>query len=233
MHPWVKAITQVLEPLADANNARHMQVYMRDQFAFYGIQSGPRRRALKLLFAKSDCPAIDELPQVIDELWLLPQREYQLVAIDLLIRLKNRLPISTAPILERCIVTKSWWDTVDMLATHIAGSLFGRYPAEFDRYIERWRISDNLWLRRTTLLYQLKYKQSTDFNRLSELIQYNRNDGEFFIQKAIGWSLREYSKTAPEVVINFINNENIQGLARREGLKWLVNNHPEMIQKVS
>ena len=126
--------------------------------------------------------------------------------------------------LQRCITTKSWWDTVDMLATHIIGSFYLRYPNETMAFIERWRDQDNMWLRRTTLLFQLKYKQNTDVPLLFSLIKENKSDNEFFIQKAIGWVLREYSKTNPEAVMEFIDSEKLQGLAKREGLKWLKNN---------
>ncbi|MCK6265853.1 DNA alkylation repair protein [Vibrio sp. ZSDE26] len=221
MHPWIKRTQAALVPLANAENAQFMKSYLRDQFEFYGIQSGPRRAALKALFSKDEVPSIEELPEIIDELWAMPEREFQLVAVDLLIKLKKQLPVSMLPDLERWITTHSWWDTVDMLATHIASSFFLRYPQETSEYIERWRHSENIWLRRTALLYQLKFKQDTDTELLFALIKENQEDKEFFIQKAIGWVLREYSKTDANAVIDFINTQNIQGLAQREGLKWL------------
>lgn len=221
MHQWVLDTKSSLEPLANAENAQQMSTYLRDQFQFYGIKSGERRAALKQLFTKSGMPSLEDLPKVIIELWCLPEREYQMVAVDLLIKLKNNLPISMATLLERCIVNKSWWDTVDMLATHIAGAMYLNYPEEFDSYIQRWGHADNLWLRRTTLLYQLKFKTKTDHQQLFSLIKYNLSDKEFFIQKAIGWTLREYSKTEPDKVIEFIEAESVEGLARREALKWL------------
>jgi len=223
MHQWVQAVKIALIPLANAENASAMKSYVRDQYEFYGIKSEPRRAAVKTLFANNQLPAIGELPVVIDDLWSLPQREFQMVALDLLIKFKRQLPASMLIDLERWITTKSWWDTVDMLATHITGSFFLRYPIESAEYIERWYGSDNIWLRRTTLLYQLKYKENTDTELLFFLIKKNQFDKEFFIQKAIGWVLREYSKTDADAIVNFIHTQNIQGLARREGLKWLKN----------
>jgi 3-methyladenine DNA glycosylase AlkD len=123
--------------------------------------------------------------------------------------------------LEHWLTTKSWWDTVDMLATHILASYFVRFPEETAQVIGNWRQSENIWLRRSTLLYQLKFKQNTDRTLLFELIRENQSDKEFFIQKAIGWVLREYSKTDAESVVRFIEKERIEGLAKREGLKWL------------
>ncbi|MGF1777192.1 DNA alkylation repair protein [Vibrio nomapromontoriensis] len=221
MHSWNQSVKLALVPLANVENACFMKAYMRDQYQFFGIQSMPRRTALKPLFAKSQRPSFDELLDVIDELWAQPEREFQMVAVDLLIKLKNQLPLAMLEGLERWITTKSWWDTVDMLATHIVASFFVRFPEETAEVIGRWRLSDNIWLRRATLLYQLKFKQETDKDLLFELIRENRSDKEFFIQKAIGWVLREYSKTDAESVVRFIETEKIEGLAKREGLKWL------------
>ncbi|GEK16155.1 hypothetical protein AFI02nite_41910 [Aliivibrio fischeri] len=224
MHYWVQETIDTLAPLANIENSSTMKSYMRDQFEFYGIQSVPRRAAMKKLFTRDKLPPTEDLSIVIHELWTLLEREFQMVAVDLLITLKKQLPTSILIDLEYLITTKSWWDTVDLLATHIVGSLFVRYPIESIQYIERWQYSDSIWLRRTTLLYQLKYKTNTDTKRLFSLIKQNQFDNQFFIQKAIGWALREYSKTDANAVINFINTHNIQGLAKREGLKWLKNN---------
>ncbi len=220
-HPWNTAVKTALEPLANSDNARQMQAYMRDQFQFYGIQSTSRRQELKPLFSKQQLPVAEDLPSIVRELWLFPQREFQLVAIDLLIKRKKQLPETFLPEVEWLITTKSWWDTVDLLSTHIVGTLFLNYPDQTQEYIMRWRQSGNIWLRRTALLYQLKFKQQTDTKLLFEIINENQADNEFFIQKAIGWALRELSKTDADSVVTFIEQQNIQGLAKREGLKWL------------
>ncbi len=220
-HPWNTAVKTALEPLADSDNALQMRAYMRDQFQFYGVQSSPRREALKPLFSKQHLPEVEELSDIVRDLWLLPHREFQLVAIDLLIKRKKQLPDTFLSEVEWLITTKSWWDTVDLLASHIVAALFINYPEQTRQYINRWRLSDNIWLRRSALLYQLKFKQQTDENLLFEIITENQADSEFFIQKAIGWTLREYSKSNPTAVVSFIDQQNIQGLAKREGLKWL------------
>lgn len=221
MHPWVRETIARLTPMADPETASAMQAYMRNQFEFLGIQSVPRRAAMKALLSSAQRPSINELSTVINQLWQLPEREYQMVALDLLIAYKNRLPATILNDLQRWLTTQSWWDTVDLLATHIAGELFTRYPAESAPFLLHWRGSDNIWLRRTTLLFQLKYKARTDDALLFSLITDNQSDTEFFIQKAIGWALREYSKTNPDAVTHFIEQQNIQGLAKREALKWL------------
>ena len=225
MHHWVLSTKSLLSPLANDSNANAMRAYMRNQFEFLGIQSQARRAALKPLFSKEHLPPVEAIPRLVDDLWALPHREYQLVAIDLLIRLKHQLPASMSDDIERWITAKSWWDTVDMIATHSVASMVTRFPETLTPIIEHWQTSPNLWLRRTTLLYQLKYKHLTDEQRLFDQIRRQRDDSDFFIQKAIGWALREYSKTAPQAVTQFVNTENIQGLAKREALKW-VNKRP-------
>lgn len=222
MHPWTKSIQQALQLIGNDGDAKQMQAYMRDQFSFFGIKSTTRRDAVKLLFTKEQRPTIGELSNVVNELWALPEREYQMVAIDLLIKNKRQLTDDMLPDIERWITQKSWWDTVDMLATHIIGQLYQSSPDTTLQYIEKWQNADNIWLRRTTILYQLKFKAKTDEIKLFSIIKKNQHDTEFFIQKAIGWALREYSKTNSQTVIDFIASNNITGLAKREGLKWIL-----------
>ena len=123
---------------------------------------------------------------------------------------------------EFMIINKSWWDTVDMIASHLVGTHFKRFPGLIPAYTEKWMASGNFWLQRTALLFQLKYKKETDVELMSDLIKRLAGEKEFFIRKAIGWVLREYSKTDPEIVINFVENQQLSNLSRTEALK--VNN---------
>lgn len=125
------------------------------------------------------------------------------------------------PLFEWMITTKSWWDTVDCIAPQCCGPLFAREPQLIQRYSERWVVSDHLWLRRAALLFQLKFKEQTDEALLFRYILLNADSDEFFIQKAIGWALREYAKTAPDTVRRFIQEHPLKPLSKRESLKWL------------
>ncbi|MBW4656506.1 MAG: DNA alkylation repair protein [Kaiparowitsia implicata GSE-PSE-MK54-09C] len=107
------------------------------------------------------------------------------------------------------------------IASHNVRKLLKQYPSYRDATLEPWRDSENLWLRRTTLLFQLGYKAETDEALLFSLIEQNSDSKEFFIQKAIGWALREYSKVAPEAVQIFVAETPLAALSRREALKWL------------
>lgn len=123
--------------------------------------------------------------------------------------------------MEKLITTKSWWDTVDVLAPHPVGKIAQETPSVIDERIEGWAYGDHLWLRRSSILYQLRYKEETDKTRLYRYIVANAESQEFFIQKAIGWALREYSKTNPQSVREFINENKLPKLSIREGSKYI------------
>ena len=206
---------------ANPDAALPMQKYMRDQFEFLGIKTPERTRLLKQFAAQQGWPDLSYVAPLVAALWQLPAREYQYIALDILERYRSQLTPSAVPTLERLILEKSWWDTVDNLAIRNVGDLFSCYPAETASYLEKWRSHPNIWLRRTTLLFQLSYKSKTDERLLFALIKENLNSDEFFIKKAIGWALREYSKTAPEAVRHFVATTDLRALSRREALKWL------------
>jgi 3-methyladenine DNA glycosylase AlkD len=156
---------------------------------------------------------------MIPELWELPQREYQYTAIELWMKSMKELKPEDIDLLQWCIVNKSWWDTVDGLAANLAGRYFKLYPDKIESVTGIWVKSDNMWLRRTAILFQLKYKDDTDVELLFSYVKKLAHEKEFFIKKAIGWSIREYSKTKPEDINKFISENQLQPLSRVEGLK--------------
>jgi 3-methyladenine DNA glycosylase AlkD len=118
------------------------------------------------------------------------------------------------------ITHKSWWDTVDSVS-HIVGMQFRRYPETREQHLAKWRASNNIWLRRTAILFQLDYKIETDFELLCEIIRENLNSKEFFINKAIGWALRQYARVDPKAVKKFVDSMPLHPLSKREALKNL------------
>jgi 3-methyladenine DNA glycosylase AlkD len=221
MHPYVLALRNHLTPHADPLQAGPMKAYMRGQFDYLGIKTPRRVELVKAFIAEHGLPEIPELGAVERDLWALPEREFQYIAVGLLERTLKKLPPEFIATVETLIVTKSWWDTVDTLASNIIGPLFKRYPGQRADYLPRWRQSDNFWLRRTAILFQLDYKEETDFPLLCDILHENLGSSEFFINKAIGWVLREYSKTDPEAVRRFVADTPLESLSRREALKWL------------
>jgi 3-methyladenine DNA glycosylase AlkD len=192
---------------------------MKDKFEFFGIKSVERKKLTKKFLAFHGIPSEEGYEEVIREMWGLPQRELQYAALNILERLvKKWIPVEIK-LLEHLIVTKSWWDTVDWLATRIVGVRFRQNPELISSTHSRWIKSGNIWLQRVSVLFQLKYKDKTDMKLLFSTIQELSESDEFFIQKAIGWALREYSKTDPAVVQKFIDENELAPLSRREALK--------------
>ncbi|WP_096185941.1 DNA alkylation repair protein [Evansella halocellulosilytica] len=219
---YVKNLRERLENEANRETAIPMEKYMKNHFQFLGIKSPQLKGQLKQFFNETDILKVEPFPiQVINQLWELPEREYQYAALNILHRRRKELHRDHIRLLEKLITTKSWWDTVDTLASNIVGPLFLRERELIETYILSWQTSENMWLRRTAILHQLKYKEMTNADRLFQIIRLNRHDKEFFIQKAIGWALREYSKTNPASVEAFIKSEDLSKLSIREGMKHL------------
>jgi 3-methyladenine DNA glycosylase AlkD len=216
MNEVINELKRVYESHRDSQTAKVFTSYMKGQFPFLGIKTPLRREILKN-FMLIHPPHKDWVPI----LWNLPEREYLCVAIDILIKIKKTLEPNDIILIENCIVNKPWWDTVDGLATNVVGYLFRKYQAIQEEYSIKWNYSDNIWLNRTAILFQLRYKQETNETMLYNFILNHASSSEFFIQKAIGWALREYSKTNKASVLEFIHNHNLKPLSKREALRWL------------
>ena len=156
------------------------------------------------------------------ELWQKEQREFHYVAMDFMAKWKdNDILLEDYNFIEFLLTNHSWWDSVDTLASNYLGRYLRVFPEQREVVIKSWRKSENMWLRRSCLIFQLRYKSQTNFELLKSLIFEFMHEKEFFIQKAIGWSLREYAKTNPVSVRNFVEESGIQGLAKREALKHI------------
>jgi 3-methyladenine DNA glycosylase AlkD len=221
MHPYVTSLKVLLEKNADPSQAPAMKKYMRDQFEYLGIKTPKLRELFKGFLDENGLPPIAELDTVVRELWALPEREFQYLGGGLVGRLEKQLPADFIETIEYLITTKSWWDTVDGIASGVVGTHFKRYPAVKKKYLTKWRKSDNFWLRRTAILFQLNYKQETDFPLLCEIICENLDSKEFFINKAIGWSLRQYARIDPKAVKRFVKATPLHPLSQREAMKHL------------
>jgi 3-methyladenine DNA glycosylase AlkD len=215
------SIVTLLKENANAENAIPMQKYMKDQFTFLGIKKPERQKLVSAFFRESDLLKGPLNYGFIEFLWGLSEREFQYVALEYLVQHKQTLKKGDIKLLQRLITHKSWWDTVDLIATILVGDLATRYPDIIPEYIEAWAINENIWLKRTAILFQLKYKINTNEILLYRYIELNARSREFFIQKAIGWALREYSKTHRDSVKNFIDAHQLSALSIREGSKYL------------
>ncbi|MBT2736112.1 DNA alkylation repair protein [Neobacillus sp. C211] len=221
MSPNIAQLTQLFEENRNEENSEPMKKYMKDHFPFLGIKK-PQRSVLEKQFFQETGILKEPFNQdLIRELWAKEEREYQYTALVYMEKSLNKLEKTDLPFMEELITTKSWWDTVDAIAPKPVGKIAEKFPEVAAETINGWAIDDNLWLRRAALLFQLKYKGKTNEELLYQYIRQNADSKEFFIQKAIGWVLREYSKTNPASAKGFIEGTKLAPLSVREGSKYL------------
>ena len=215
-----KEIFEAFYAHANAEKAEGMCAYMRNLFPYLGIPT-PLRRQLSKEFLKTARKAKVVDWDFINTCWQQDKREFQYLAIDYLNVVLPLLCPKDIPKLKKLAVSKSWWDTIDGL-DRIVGDTALRHP-EVNKTLLTWSVHDNFWLRRIAIDHQLMRKDKTDTALLEEIILNNLGQKEFFINKAIGWSLREYSKTNPSWVRSFIDLHKGQmaPLSLREGSKYL------------
>ncbi|MGE3074385.1 MAG: DNA alkylation repair protein [Dehalococcoidia bacterium] len=218
----VARLREAFEPERDAGRAAAMSAYMRGKFPYLGIPS-PRRSALQRTALEGlPKPKQSEVAAAVQALWAMPEREYQYAACDLLGRNLRALDETFLAVARQLIETKSWWDTVDTLASNTVGGLVRAHP-HLAEEMDRWAADENLWIARTAILHQLKYKEKTDSGRLFRYCTLRAADTDFFLRKAIGWALRQYSKTDPVAVRAFVaaHEADLSGLSKREALLTL------------
>lgn len=215
----VEGLRKELKGVAIPNDAVAMKAYMKNKFEFLGVKTPARRKLVKAFFKQQTDSVIDW--NFINEAWNNPYRELQYVALDYLEIRKKLLAPSDLPRLKKLAQTKSWWDTVDFL-DRLVGSIIARFP-ETKATILSWSCDEDIWLRRLAIDHQLLRKEETDTELLEKILVNNLGQTEFFINKAIGWALRDYSKTNPNWVKDFIERHRAEmaALSIREGSKYL------------
>jgi 3-methyladenine DNA glycosylase AlkD len=221
---YLKIINELREEFvsqADVDRAEAMKKYMRDQFDFFGVpkpiaalMSKPFQKQLLLLKE-------DVMSHVVHDLWKRPQRDFQYFAMEYAYKSHKTWNENHLELFEWMVIHKSWWDTVDFIASNLFGKLFQKFPHLIEPSINRWNAGDNFWLHRTSIIFQLKYGIKTDQKLLFTQCKRFAPEKEFFIRKAIGWSLRQYSKFNPDAVRNFIENTRLSPLSMKEGLKYI------------
>lgn len=215
-------IQSLFQESQNERNAQAMSAYMKNRFIFYGVKSPKRKEVLSLYWRDFKEPVGEDLFVLFQNLWDDPHRELQYLAMDIMKKLQKHFDASSLDFFTKLLRSKSWWDTVDFLASNPIGNVLYRHPELIDPYTESWMESGNMWLQRTCLLYQLKYKQDLDFERLERFILRLKGSDEFFINKAIGWALRQHSKHDAATVRDFLNrHSDLSGLSVREASKYL------------
>ncbi|MFE3455281.1 DNA alkylation repair protein [Nonomuraea sp. NPDC059194] len=217
-----EAVRLALREVAEPGKAPAMRAYMKSEMPFLGVQSGPRRAALRKVFAEHRIEAAPEWRRSVLELWREAEfREERYAAIELsgFRYYREFQTLYTVPMYEEMVVSGAWWDLVDEIATHRVGGLLAAYPDAMRPLVLEWAHSGNLWKRRTAILSQNRFKERTDTALLYACIEPSLSDIDFFARKAIGWALREYAKTNPREVVRYVEAKGISGLSRREALK--------------
>lgn len=222
MENYLNTLIKEFESQSNSERASGQKAYMKNQFEFLGIKAPDRQHIQKPFLIKAYLPPKTELFPLIRQLWDQPFREYQYFGQELMQKYAKSFEKKDIDLLEFMITHKSWWDTVDFIAAKLVGAYLKIYPEERKPLVEQWLASKNVWLQRTALLFQLKYKKDTDTELLSQTINSLIGSKEFFINKAIGWVLREYGKTNPEWVVEFADRTKLDNLSRREALRRII-----------
>ena len=217
---FINDLEKIFQESSNSENTVAMENYMKNHFSFYGIKTEKRRRLFKEVWKENQIEISENVRRIAKELYSKKQREFHYCGIEILMKeLKKKYQKEDISFIEFLIVTNSWWDSVDVISKYILGEYLMQFPEETEKVIEKFSNSENMWLNRSTILFQLGYKQKTNLDLLFALCQRHSNSDEFFIRKSIGWALREYAKTNPSAVIRFVETNNLKPLSKKEALK--------------
>lgn len=221
MDDFINILKSEFEAHADSKIAAEQKAYLRNQFSFYGMKTPVRRAIQKPFLVKAFLPPKKNLEDLVKALWNKPQREYHYFAQELTQKYVKQFEEKDILLFEFMVIHNSWWDTVDFIAPKLIGEYFKTFPEQRNSYVKKWLASENIWLHRLCIIFQLLSKEKMDAEFLEYVINSLLGSKEFFINKAIGWALRDYSRTNPEWVKNFAANTNLHPLSRREALRLI------------
>ena len=207
---------------ADPERAAQMAKYMKDHFVFFGIPSAPRRALARAAMQPLGRPGPADALAFAELAWQQSEREMQYVGVDVLTRIAGKFDRPDLPRVRSLVENRSWWDTVDALASHVIGTMVHNHR-ELANEMDRWIDDPDIWVARVAILHQLRWKGDTDQKRLFTYCTKRAGDTEFFLRKAIGWALREHAKVQPDEVRDFVdaNEDVLSGLSKREARKHL------------
>ncbi len=221
----LQEIVHIFQENSDTDIQKGMTAYMKNNFQFFGIKSPLRKEISKQIFKDSKSLEKTELMVLVSDLWKQPQRELHYLAMEMAFRnLKKKWTLSDIDFLEELALNNSWWDSIDFIAPKLMADYFLMFPEQIEKHTQKWLNSGNIWLVRCAILFQLKYKDKTDLELLYKIILEACHTNEFFINKAIGWVLRENSKRIPNEIKSFIefHTDKLSNLSKKEGLRLIV-----------
>lgn len=221
MNDYIKTLYAEFELKRNPDIATSQKEYLRNKFEHFGLKTPVRRAIQKPFFEKEILPKKGEAVEIVKYLWTLDYREFHHFGQELLYKYKKYFEEIDIDLFEYMIVNQSWWDTVDFIATKLVFEYFETFPHQEKEVIERWLKSNDIWLQRSILIFQLNRKKSLNEEMLVDIITELKNVDEFFIQKAIGWTLRSHSRFNPEWVETVVDECSLTGLARKEALRLI------------
>ena len=213
-------IKQLFEQNRDEENAIKMSKYMRDLFKFYGIPTPVRKSLYKDLLKEEKAKKTIDW-NFLDKCYEDDYREFQYLVLDYIENMQKFLNYDDVPKLYKYIKSKQWWDTIDRF-DRIVGNIAFKDDRINDLML-KWSKDEDFWLRRIAIDHQLGRKDKTNTKLLEQILINNFGSDEFFINKAIGWSLRDYSKTNPNWVKDFLSKyENkMDKVSLKEAYKYI------------
>lgn len=216
---WYEGLFMQLEKMQNDEQAEKMSAYMQNRFPFLGLPKPELSKIIKPYIKEARKLPIDW--DFVDKCWEKPYREAQYTGIEYICSMKKAITEQDLDKVKRLITDKSWWETVDSLDA-IVGEIVEKNDSLKKTMLE-WSLSENIWLRRTAIDFQQEYKEKTDTELFSKIILNNVGSKEFFINKAIGWSLRDYSKVNPDWVRSFVdsNKDKLDKLSIKEASKYI------------
>lgn len=221
-HSFVDELRTEMLAQANADDAPTMQAYMKTDQPFYGVKSKARRAIFRTARRRYPISNRDEYRDVIFDLWNGVYREEMYLALDVVEFTKPYRDIDSWPVYVELMTSAPWWDTLDWIAGKIMSLLILEHR-ELEAALIQWRVDENMWVRRASVLAHLKHKAATNTELLGETMMMLAHEEEFFIRKAIGWVLREYSKTDPDWVGAFVaaHENELSPLSKREAMKYV------------
>lgn len=215
----IEALERQFRAHANPQRAAAMSAYMRHQFPFYGIPSSLRQNISIPVFKQYPPETEAELHSLARAMWQRPEREWHYTAILLISKHKKLWTPDLIELLHDLLVAQSWWDSVDGLCSNCVAPYFQKFGDKRFDILNVWEKSGNMWLIRVCIIHQLSYRKASNLTYLKGIVIRQKHSDEFFIQKAIGWALRQYARTDPAWVVDFTATYTLKPLSLREALK--------------
>ena len=220
VNSFIENLEALFEEKRNPPQALKNKAYMKNHFEFIGIWTADRRQLTSLLIKSSPLPDLKTVNTLVHTLWQRQEREYHYAGIQTLAYYHKLWQPETIELIEFCLTKHSWWDSVDGLNIDCVGKYFMLFPASTP-ITTRWNEDSNIWLQRSSIIFQKSYKSKTNRDLLAKHVLNVSESKEFFVRKAIGWALREYAKVNREWVLDFVGNNALSPLSKREALKHL------------